>query len=292
MTTPVLGRSQEPMKDGNPPPPSSPEELFLANLPFIERLAAQVARDHRASADEAEEFASVLKMKLLEDDYAVFRKFQGLSKLKTYLTVVADRAFLDFRTRSWGRWRPSAEAIRQGEVAVMLEKLVSKEKWSVDEACEILRTNHKVTESRRQLQEIWNRLPVRNPPRMAGEDEIKDVVDLGKRPEEGVFEGELQDTRARVSKALDKVLSNLSLEDRLIIRMRILKGIKVVDIARTMCLKQKPLYRRIEQILERLRTDLEREEVRWDQVSDLLNWTGVGWGFAGRRSGKPSGTED
>jgi hypothetical protein len=292
MTTPVLGRSHEPMKDSLPPAPGSPQELFLAHLSFIERLAAQVAWDHRASADEAEEFASVLQMKLLKDDYAVFRKFQGLSKLKTYLTIVAERAFQDFRIRHWGRWRPSAEAKRLGEVAVKLEELLSKERRSFDEACEILRTNHRVAESRRELEEIWKRLPVKTPRRMEGEEELQDLAAPEERPEERVFERELRETRARVSEALKKVMRSLPLQDRLIVKMGVLEEKKVVDIARTMCLEQKPLYRRMEQILKRLRSDLEREGVRWDQVSDLLNRTGVGWGFAGRRPGKPPRSED
>jgi RNA polymerase sigma factor for flagellar operon FliA len=40
---------------------------------------------------EADDFASHPKLKLIEDDYAILRKFQGRSSLRTYLTVVIER---------------------------------------------------------------------------------------------------------------------------------------------------------------------------------------------------------
>jgi len=270
------------MKDHPPAPPGPPEQLFIANLALIEKLAALIARRHHASVEEAEEFTSELKFKLVADNYAVLRKFKGTSSLKTYLTTVITHAFLDFRNRSWGKWRPSAVAKELGPVAIRLSELLEKEGRSFDEACEILRTNYRVAESRRELEEIWKRLPPKTPRRMEGEEALQDLAAPGERPEERVFEHELRETRARVSAALKKVLRNLPLEDRWIVKLGILDNCKIVDIAQTMCVEQKPLYRRMETILKKLRSDLEREGVRWEQVSDLLNRTDLGWGFAGR----------
>jgi RNA polymerase sigma factor for flagellar operon FliA len=265
-----------------PAPPSPWEQLFLANLPLIEKLAATIARRHRASVDEAEEFTSELKLKLIEDDYAVLRKFKGEASLKTYLTTVTTRAFLDFRNRCWGKRRPSAAAKRLGPVAIRLEKLL-EEGRSFDEACEILRTNYRVTESRRELEEIWKRLPTKTP----REKKQQDSTDPGPRPEEQVFEDQLRETRERVAATLKRVLDKLPPEDWLIVRLSILDNRKIVDIARMLGMKQKPLYRRRVQILEQLRRDLEREGVRWEQVADLLNRSDLSWGFSGRGPMKP-----
>lgn len=275
------------MKNRPPAPPGPPEQLFLANLDLIEKLAALIARRHHASVEETEEFTSELKLKLVEDDYAVLRKFKGTSSLKTYLTTVASNAFKDFRDRSWGKWRPSAAAKDLGPLAIRLEELLDKEGRSFDEACEILRTNHRVEASRRELEEIWKRLPPKTPRRMEGEEQLQDLSAPGERPEERVFEHELRATRQRVSVALKKVLNNLSKEDRLIVRMSIVNSLKIVDIARTLGMEQKPLYRRRENILKKLRRDLEREGVRWEQVADLLNRGDLGWGFSGRGPRKP-----
>jgi RNA polymerase sigma factor for flagellar operon FliA len=265
------------------------EQLFLENLPLIEKLASLISRRHHASVEEAEDFSSELKLKLLENDYAVLRKFKGDSLLGTYLTTVVTRAFLDFRIQRWGRWRPSAAAEALGPVAIRLEELVYKDGWSFDQACEILRINYRVKASRRELEEIWKRLPPRTPRRMEGEDPLQDLPAPEERPEEKILEEDLRKTRDRVNAALRRVLQQLPSEDRLLIRLGVLEEIKIVNVARSLDLEQKPLYRRLERILKGLRSDLEREGVRWVQVADLLNRSDLGWGFSGRR---PKRTED
>src|SRR4029453_14108130 len=50
-------------------------------------------------------------LRLVEDDYDVLRRFQARSSLPTYVTVVIQRLFLDYRNRLWGKWRPD----HQGE---------------------------------------------------------------------------------------------------------------------------------------------------------------------------------
>jgi RNA polymerase sigma factor for flagellar operon FliA len=84
-------------------------------------------------------------MRLVENNYAVLRKFQNRSALRTYLASVIDRLSLDFCTEKWGKWRPSAMAERLGPVAVMLEQLVTRDAHTVEEAIEIVRTKHDVT---------------------------------------------------------------------------------------------------------------------------------------------------
>ncbi len=269
------------------PPPVPPKEIFIANLDLIEKLAALIARRYHASVEEAEEFGSELKVKLMEDDYAVLRKFKGTASLKTYLATVASYAFLDFRNRCWGKWRPSAAAKELGAVALRMEELLDKEGRSFEETCEILRTNHKVGESRRELEEIWKRLPPKTSRRMEGEEELKDLPATGERPEERILERELREARERVALILKKALAGLSPEDRLIIKLSVIGNLKIVDVAHNLCMDQKPLYRRREKILRKLRSDLEREGVRWEQVADLLNRTDLAWGFSGRGPRKP-----
>ncbi|HZF11258.1 MAG TPA: sigma-70 family RNA polymerase sigma factor [Thermoanaerobaculia bacterium] len=263
------------MIDPLPPPPPPPEELFLIYLPFVEKLAARIARKNRLSAEETKDFGQELKLKLIENDYGVFSSFRGSCQMKTYLTTVAANAFKDFRNKLWGKHRISAEAKRLGPVAIRLEELL-KEGRSFDEAVEILRTNLRFQETRRELEEIWKRLPPKTPRRMEGEEALVDLAASGERPEETVFERE-RETRARVRAALDKVLRALPDEDRLLIKMVVVNSVKIATVARLYCMEQKPLYRRLEKTLKGLRSALEREGVRWDQVADLLNRSGGGF---------------
>jgi RNA polymerase sigma factor for flagellar operon FliA len=103
---------------------STRERRFLSALPEIESALLVVARRHRLTGSEAEEFASEAKLRFIEDSYAVLDRFQGRSSLRTYLVTVIHRIYLDYRRARWGKWRPSAAAIRLGETAVHLEALI------------------------------------------------------------------------------------------------------------------------------------------------------------------------
>ena len=46
-------------------------ELLESNLALIERITAFVCRRQRLSPDDAEEFAGVVRLRLVENDYAI-----------------------------------------------------------------------------------------------------------------------------------------------------------------------------------------------------------------------------
>ncbi len=145
------------------------ETLFVSAIPDVERAIHFVARRHRLSRTEEDDFAGEVKLALVENDYDVLARFQGRSSLRTYLTTVVQRLFLDHRCRLWGKWRPSAEAQRRGPVALRLEVLLYRDGLTFDEAVETLRTNFCVTETREELGELMQTLPVRGSRRAAGE---------------------------------------------------------------------------------------------------------------------------
>ena len=93
-------------------------------------------------AAEQEDFAGFVHLRLIEDDYAILRKFQKRSSLRTYLAAVIERLSLDFCVEKWGRWRPSAMAERLGPVAIVLERLVTRDGHTLEEAIEIISTDH------------------------------------------------------------------------------------------------------------------------------------------------------
>ena len=62
--------------------------LLEANLELIERVIRFTARRQRLDESECEEFASIVKLKLIDNDYAVIRKFEGRSHLATFITIV------------------------------------------------------------------------------------------------------------------------------------------------------------------------------------------------------------
>ena len=252
-------------------PEMTPEQLFMAHLEHIERAAAHAARRKRLSREDTEDFISDVKKRLIDDDYAIIRKFQGKSNFRTYLTTVINHLVLDFQNHLWGKWRPSAEAERLGPEAVQLERLLVRDGLAFHEACEILQTNHRVEKSREELEELAAKLPRRNPPRrMEGEEEIQNRAGHEPNPQESILEKERAARRREVVGILKEALKTLPDEDRLIVKMWY--QFKVVQIAQILKLEQKSLYRRIDKIFQTLRAELEKRGVSAEEIREILEY--------------------
>ena len=66
----------------------------------------------------------MVKLRLVENDYAVLRAYEARSKFETFISIVVQRMALDFRIHMWGKWHASAEAKRLGPLAIRLEELL------------------------------------------------------------------------------------------------------------------------------------------------------------------------
>jgi len=268
------------------------EAAFLELLPLIENIVAFIVRRKHCGRDEAEEFASIAKLKLIEDNYAVFDRFAGRSSLRTYLTAVLYRLFLDQRIAKWGRWRPSTSARRLGELGVRLEVLLSRDGRSFDEACELLITNERRGVTRERLRDLAAELPPRATRRLLDETALEDLGVSASVVEAPTIAREVE-SRAREIRALFAgALSELSGEDRLVLRMRFHDDFTVPEIARALHLEEKALYRRIDRILGLLRIKLtargiEPHDVRAMLDEDVPAADGVGGLLAGMEGSSP-----
>lgn len=253
------------------PEPLEGETLFLQNLGWIERVAASLCAKYGIRGDDAEDFASWAKLRLIENDYAVFRKFRGESSITTYLTIVVASLFRDYRVERWGRWRPSAAAQRRGALAVRLETLVYRDGHRLDQAAEILRTSGVTDLPDRELAALLAELPPRAPlrPVEVGPEPVESAPSSDSADERVVAE-ERERERRETEEALLLALQRLPDEDRLILRMRFWEGMSVADIARALALPQKPLYRRLYQALVQLRKQLEAMGVSRERARRLL----------------------
>jgi RNA polymerase sigma factor for flagellar operon FliA len=244
------------------------EELFRQHLAVIGQIAESICRRNSVNQHDAEDFASDIRLRLCEDDFAVIRKFQGKSSFTTYLTVVISKRFLDHRRQIWEKWNPSAQAQRLGTVAVLLEKLVDRDGCSFDAACQILEQEHGMAIDRRQLRTMLAQLPRRSPRRFEGDDGLNTVpsADGADAP---FLATERDDQLATAEAASRRALQELPDEDRAIIRMLYDQGLSVADIARGLGLEQKRLYPRTKHVLASLRKTLEKQGVSADLLEDL-----------------------
>jgi RNA polymerase sigma factor for flagellar operon FliA len=261
-------------------------ELLTANLGLVERVSAFVCQRHRMRPEEAEEFASVVKLKLVEDDYAILRRFQGRSSLGTYLTVVIQRLLLDYRIHLWGKWHPSAEAKRLGDTAVAVERLLYRDGRTIEEASAILAAQN--PEVRRDaVADLAARIPARSPRRRMVEiDEAESVASVTAEPS-----ADVRRTSERVSTLITEFLARLPEDDRLILELRFDGDMSVAEIARSLRLDQKQLYRRMEKLFRELREELHGAGLSASDIASLIGDRGVVLDFRfGNRQLRPSST--
>src|SRR5438874_5909647 len=246
------------------------ESLFLTSLPVIDAATDYVCRRHRLNPTETDDFKSEVRLHLIDRNYEVLRRFGGRSTLRTYLTVVVQRLFLDYRNRSWGKWRPSIEARRLGPTAILIERLVIRDGWALDQAVEMLRVNQGVALSE-TLTAFATRLLQRPPGRQfVPESEADGVASAVAPAEVTVLRAEQDFLAKRVRGALARARQALAPEERLILKMRFDDGVPVADIARALHLDQKRLYRTIERLCRDLRTALETQGFAADEVRALF----------------------
>jgi RNA polymerase sigma factor (sigma-70 family) len=246
--------------------------MLEENLPWIKRAADSLCRRNGVIDADAEDFHSYALLRLIDNDYAVLRKFQVKSKITTYLTVVLAMFFQDWLISRWGRWRSSAAAKREGPVAVMLEQLIYRDGYKLEQAARILRARRVTTATDRELAVLLSRLPVRSGtrPREVGPEPLE-ATPAAETADQGVRQAEDEAERQTAIAALERVVDALPPEDCTIVRMHFWEGSSVADIARALGLEQKPLYRRLERILKSLGEALEKAGISREQIRSLLD---------------------
>ncbi len=260
-------------------------QLFEANLDVIERAIAQVTHQVRLHGADAEDFASSARIALLGDDCAILRKYEGRSSLMSYVAIVVRRLFLD-QKRSEGRWYPSAEATRQGDAAVALERLLHHERRPLSEALRITKEQHPDADIR-QLESAAASLPERAPrPRLVPViDGDEDRFASASSADDRVHAADLDRASDRTSRAVQEALATMTAQDRVTLRLRFAKGMAISDISRALGVPQRPLYRRIESMLKDLRASLERAGIDAEEAANLVASAGDRLDF-GLQSGK------
>jgi RNA polymerase sigma factor (sigma-70 family) len=259
--------------------PVTDEADFLAALPVIDDITSQVCRRHHLRTEEAEEFRSDVRMHFIERDYEVLRRFEGRASLPTYVNVVVQRLFLDYRNQQWGRWRPSTEAQRLGPTAILLEKMVTRDGWSTEQAIEMLRVNS-ATSIDQAMRAFCDKLARRHPVRrFVPETDAEDLPSAGPTTDGSVVRAEREFLAKRILASLRRAQQALCPSDRLILKMRFERQMPVADIARALHLEQRPLYRTFERIQASIRARMVADGIDKAEVDALLEGDDVMWMF-------------
>lgn len=240
--------------------PASRNQLFESVGPQVRQIVHRLTRQHGLASADAQDFASFVHLRLLENDAAILRKFKGESSWPTYMNTVVSNLLRDFRDRQWGRWRASAAARRSGPIAVRLEQLINRDGVPFGTA-----VRHVESELGRAAdgQKIWRiaaRLPARPRRRFEGGGCLSEIPSRD-CPDRDLSRTETSDALGRAVSALEEVLLELNTEDRMILALRFLKGMTVAEVARRTGRPQRPLYRHIPRLLVLVRRRLARRGV-------------------------------
>ncbi|MEA2415008.1 MAG: hypothetical protein QOI58_1665 [Thermoanaerobaculia bacterium] len=238
-------------------------------------------------ADATEEFAAIVKLRLVENDYAVIRAFQNRSSFPVYIAAVITRLLLDHRNREWGKWRPSAEAERLGTVAVALERLLYRDRRPMDDALVLLADNHPDV-TRAELERLAARLPPRS--RRVKVD-IAAAADVVARD---TADDRVHDDMARKISAIIRAFILRQAEaDQVLLQLRFHAEMTVAQIARALHADQQALYRRLRKHFEALRAELNVGGVGADDVAALIGSDSVVLDFDWKNGDpRPSETDE
>ena len=246
------------------------KKLLLEHLELIDRVVRYIGRRHHLTKTDVEDLASLVRLRLIDRDFAVLRKFQGRSNLGTYLTTVVEHIYLDFCVVRWGKWRPSAAARRLGPTAVLLDQLVSREGLTFNEAISTLQINHGVTASWDDLHAIFVQLPTRTVRRFAAEEELAAVAgQVGARDRALEREDDVE-VIERVESALAGILATLPARDQLLLKLYYEDGLSMAAIGELMRTPAKPLYRRLEEAITLIRGELRQQGIEAKDVDRIV----------------------
>jgi RNA polymerase sigma factor (sigma-70 family) len=247
-----------------------PNALFEAHRLWIQKVAEITCRRNSVWGDDAEDFASLAAMKVVENDFAVLRQFQGKADLKTYLATVVVRRFYEWTRERWGRWRHSARAEQLGSPAKDLEAMVYRDGYTYREAVQVLRSTGRTTLTDAELAQLFAQLPVREPHHGRGSAEGLDALPAPGRTDALVMAEEAEERCRGVMDVLYRALSRLEPEDQVLVRGRYGEGRSVADLARALRCEQAPLYRRTEKLRTSIRGFMEEAGIRVEDVQDCL----------------------
>ena len=269
------------------------EARFLEQLDAIERAIAFVCRRGSLTGADAEDFESYVKLKLIEDGYAVIRKFENRCSFSAYVAVVVQRLLLDYRSHLWGKWHPSAEAKRLGEVAMAIEAMLFRDRLTLSEAVSAVSNRWpQLTET--NVIDIVKRLPARRERPRSVALEMAYGLPARSDIDDSVCDGQRASTAAVIAAVVQEVVASFGEEDYLIFRLRFEAGVSVANISRMLAVEQKPLYRRLNRLLDDLRSKLRRAGIDAADAEDVIGNPSVvlDFGFAsGTSLTRPSNQE-
>jgi len=214
--------------------------------------------------------------RIRENDYAVIRRFDGRSRFTTYLTALISRQAVEEIRRRKGRSRARQRAQTLGRLGLNLFEKIFSRGLNISEAMREVQLEGIPGVSEEQLARMADHIVGQDgvpAPFIISMEKPPDCPDSpGRTPENLAIERE---QRERLTEAVDRLRSELSGADRLLLRLRFPPDMdssprKASEIAAMLHTSRKAVYRRLDRLLPRCRDILEKSGLSGtDLLADL-----------------------
>lgn len=219
---------------------TSYRSLIIDNLQFIDKQCRKAiinfSHDKNLHASVPENEAEALANEVIEHlsayNFKALREFKGNAKITTYITTIIANIIIDTIRKRKGRSRAKERARAIGKTGEMLYELIYTKSYSLHEAFDYLKMINGINESLDDLTAMLEIIRGKEGAIPGGDqfarsymgkplnivdDEGIDVADPGKPPDV-LLEDKQRETLIR--QALHNVISELTGEEKLILRMR------------------------------------------------------------------------
>jgi RNA polymerase sigma factor (sigma-70 family) len=254
--------------------------VFIEHLPLLKDVIRMVCRRHQLPDDDTADFAASIFLKVIENDYAVLRRLRPGGNLRAFLFTVVSHHLLDRRNHEWGKWRSSARARQLGSAAVHLERLIRRDRLHVQEAVAVLANHPRWALSSQDVRDLHAKLDAPAPRAcVVACETLEDRATMPPAtPSIEIDEYRMQARSAR--RTLGRAIRGLSPDDRRLLRLRFEEGRQISEIAAICGIEAKPLYRRFQQLLTHLRSELEQRDLSRQAMRALVGHECVEFGSA------------
>jgi len=249
------------------------QELALAlQWQMITDVVERSRRKLGADEEEGETVESKVKLKLYANNFEIIRNFRRESSFPVYLRTIVQRTFHDLRMERFGKWHHSAAAERLGPMAKNLERMIYREGYTQSEAISVLLTSHPEI-SRATLEKTLESLPIKqHRPSMVSMKDVEDMISTNSDSDILMITGERFRLSERVAALVRRFMNELEDTDRKLLQFLFERNLKISTISRMLMKDQKGLYRRRDELLARLRVELEKAGIGPKDAAELYRY--------------------
>lgn len=251
------------------------ESLLARCQPLLQKAVRAAALRWRLQKEDAEDLLSEVQLKLLENDCQALRSCQDRDRLAAFLATTVTRTWLDRRNHDWGKWRPCAEAKRQGPDGELLDRLLNRDQLSFDEVLVKLE-ELKIPWTRAEVERRAALFPTRHRRRQESDEGLEEKASPLDSPEKILMVSERAEQRDFALRLIGEETARQPPEIQLALRAW-LRGQTITAIAQNMQLERRPLYRKFENLFENLRRHLESHGIDLAEAQEILSlerWEG------------------